>query len=358
MNSTRLTDLSSDLLTYLHTLLQKSNSFQVSCKILNSKIQQSLSMLKYEYSYQNTKKIVGIKAAVLSAIVLENGLLVSGSSDGNIRIWKGENNSYKQMILLTGHEDSVYSLCEIGCGDFASGSSDKKVIVWRTRNESFFPNQVLSGHSETINSLLQLKNTNLISCGDDALIKMWKSVGEEFSLLHSFNIHSQQVNKIIEVSESKFISVSYDKTLVEWENFMNSYNSTVKLKELKAAITAISAIGYNRIASGNAEGSVCIYNLADYKPLQKLKGHKDIVNSIIQLKDGCLVTSSCDRTVRVWEKSGSLFSKSITLIGHIMTVHNCLEVEKDQLLSISSDKRMFLWKRTLQYIFTPFPTGK
>ena len=62
--------------------------------------------------------------------MIENGLLVSGSFDGTVKVWDLERN--ESVKTLIGHFSSVSALVSLNEGYLASASFDITIRIWNT----------------------------------------------------------------------------------------------------------------------------------------------------------------------------------------------------------------------------------
>ena len=120
--------------------------------------------------------IVGFQTMKLIRCIceLEDGILLSGSDDNLITIWKnGE--KYK---TLDGHQHCIKSLCQIDSEHFASGSFDNKIKIWEYKYNFNYIRclQTLEGHQSNINCIIKFDENTLISCSSDKTIKEWKQI--------------------------------------------------------------------------------------------------------------------------------------------------------------------------------------
>jgi WD40 repeat protein len=69
------------------------------------------------------------------------------------------------------------------------------------------------------------------------------------------------------------------------------------------AVTSIAFVGANRIAAGNEQGTIYLFDLAETGPIaaRRLDGHTNVVTSLVSPSDGKLVSSSYDHTLRWWD---------------------------------------------------------
>ena len=74
-----------------------------------------------------------------------------------------------------------------------------------------------------------------------------------------------------------------------------------------------------------------------------LKGHKDVVNCLVELKNTEVISGSDDHTIKVWNIQKRMCVS--TLKGHDSYVNCLIELFNGNVLSASSDKTMRVWKR-------------
>ena len=140
---------------------------------------------KSEYKSVQTLKL----ASVYSIGVLKENVVVSGSKDGKVCIWKpseetmgtnaNEQKQYKLAQTLDGHDDWVTSVCDLGDGRFASGSLDSKICIWKLNNTGEYGRvQELTGRYNGVTSVCKLGNNQLAST-DGNSIWIWKGEGED-----------------------------------------------------------------------------------------------------------------------------------------------------------------------------------
>ena len=101
-------------------------------------------------------------------------LLVTGSDDGIVRVWKAA--SGKAVAELSGHTDYVRAVAVGPDGTLiASASDDYSVRVWQSEADgSFSEKAVLSGHVDWVRAVAFSPDGTLIASGsDDGVVFLW-----------------------------------------------------------------------------------------------------------------------------------------------------------------------------------------
>src|SRR5439155_10066092 len=79
-----------------------------------------------------------------------------------------------------------------------------------------------------------------------------------------------------------------------------------------------------KLATASLDNTVKLWNVADGRHLDTLKGHTDGVAFVGFLSDGAIVTASLDRTLKVWPAGGA--QAKLTLSGHQADYLTCAAV--------------------------------
>lgn len=110
-------------------------------------------------------------------------------------------------------------------------------------------------------------------------------------------------------------------------------------------ITALLWLGrdnVNMLASGSADSTVKLWNVASLTLVRTLEGHTNWITSLAYLGKGNLASGSADFAIKVWSISngGSLLT---TLTGHTSEVSGLSLVGNDSMASVSFDGSIKIW---------------
>lgn len=113
-------------------------------------------------------------------------------------------------------------------------------------------------------------------------------------------------------------------------------------------IIHICYINENTFAACNSDSTIKIYD-NDFKCLDILTGHKGAVSYLTLLDDGKLLSSSDDKTLKVWSKNKKSYQNKITIKGHSDSILKVIQLSKDRIASCSSDTSIKIWNKSSNY---------
>jgi WD40 repeat protein len=139
--------------------------------------------------------------------------IVSGGSDGTVRLWDTSGKAIGQPFK--GHEDAVNSVAFSPDGKtIVSGSHDRTVRLWDTSGKAI--GQPFKGHEDMVNSVaFSPDGKTIVSGGRDKTIRLWDTSGKAIG--QPFKGHEDAVNSVAFSPDGKTIlSGSIDMTVRLW----------------------------------------------------------------------------------------------------------------------------------------------
>ena len=187
-------------------------------------------------------------------------LIITGSRDSNLRVWKlpkpgdpeffqigpapdeaAESSYY--VRTLTGHHHSVRAIAA-HADTLVSGSYDCSVRVWKISTGETVHR--LTGHNQKVYSVvLDTKRNRCISGSMDNLVKVWSL--ETGTILFNLEGHSSLVG-LLDLQQDRLVSAAADSTLRIWDPENGLCKST--LKAHTGAITCFQHDG-QKVISGS-----------------------------------------------------------------------------------------------------------
>jgi F-box and WD-40 domain protein CDC4 len=189
------------------------------------------------------KLLMPIKVGMIpdgqAKMVPEVPLIITGSRDSNVRVWKlplsggdkpfptrpsqDESECPYFVRTLPGHHDTVRAIAA-HADTLVSGSYDCTVRVWKISTGEAV--HCLQGHTQKVYSVvLDHKRNRCISGSMDNLVKIWSL--ETGGLLFNLQGHTSLVG-LLDLSHDLLVSAALDSTLRIWNPENGQFRSTLR----------------------------------------------------------------------------------------------------------------------------------
>jgi F-box and WD-40 domain protein CDC4 len=202
---------------------------------------------------------IGTNADGTPEIMPKEPLIITGSRDSNLRVWKlpklGDPVYYQAgphahdtdcpyfVRVLTGHQHSVRAIAAHG-DTLVSGSYDFTVRVWKISTGETIHR--LQGHTLKVYSVvLDHKRNRCISGSMDNMVKVWSL--DTGTLLYNLEGHTSLVG-LLDLQSDRLVSAAADSTLRIWDPENGQCKST--LTAHTGAITCFQHDG-QKVVSGS-----------------------------------------------------------------------------------------------------------
>lgn len=282
----------------------------------------------------------------------DGNLLAAGGDDDVIRLYDLRNLELGP-VLIRGHRGPVLSVAFAPTADppvLASASADRTIKLWSA--DWVDPIQTLVGHTATIWSVaFDGEGERLVSASDDFTARVWGvQSGKEFQ---RFRRHGEPVFCAEFSPDGKWVaSGGYDKRVLIWAADRYQPIESTLVEEVT-----------NRLRDGE--------NDASDLSVRELLGHSASVRSVAFSADGhSLASGARDNTLRIWNVADTAATvpkalvtlastKGIsgtgrtpivaqrTLRGHGGWVSDCQFLDSDEVVSVSLDQKLKIWRPEL-----------
>jgi WD40 repeat protein len=222
-----------------------------------------------------------------TSLVVHDGRLISGSGDNTIKVW--DINTGRCINTITGHNYFVSSLV-VHDGRLISGSGDNTVKMWDINTGRC--SNTIRGHNDWVRSLVA-HGGRLISGSYDRTIKVWDiNTGR---CINTIRGHNDVVNSLV-VHEGRLVSGSRDGTIKVWDINTGKYINTIT--SYNGGVCSL-VVHEGRSISGSRDGTIEIWDINEDKCINTLKGHNSSVSSLV-IHNGLLISGSHDKTIKAW----------------------------------------------------------
>ncbi|RMY60043.1 hypothetical protein D0863_11732 [Hortaea werneckii] len=214
---------------------------------------------------------VGKKPDGAPIVMPKEPLIVTGSRDSTLRVWKlpqpGDKTFFQEcppadrdnpyfLRTLSGHHNSVRAICAQG-DTLISGSYDCTVRVWKISTGDLV--HCLQGHTQKVYSVVLDHNRGrCISGSMDNMVKVWDL--QTGSCLFNLEGHTSLVG-LLDLSHDRLVSAAADSTLRIWDPESGACKAT-----LSAHIGAITCFQHDgrKVISGS-DKTLKMWNAKDGK---------------------------------------------------------------------------------------------
>lgn len=200
---------------------------------------------------------------------------------------------------FNGHQKRVVCLDVSPDGTLlVTGSEDNTCRVWEANTAKSL--KVFSAHSYEVLALaIRPDGKEVASADESGVIRVWPlgSVDE-----HSTSNEAMDVVWSIAISPSgaKYAAAGADRMIRVYDSTTGELLQT--LKGHQSAITTLTFLNDDSLASGGGDRTAYIWNLKSDSTPRPIAGHKSVVLSMISRQAGKqLITGSADRTVKLWD---------------------------------------------------------
>lgn len=315
------------------------------------------------------KRLEGHEGGVW-ALQYEGNVLVSGSTDRSVRVWDIEKGLCTQVFH--GHTSTVRCLqilMPVNTGKIfkdkpvmipekpliITGSRDSQLRVWKLpeqgakryiqtgppANDADCPYfvRVLAGHTHSVRAIAAHQDT-LVSGSYDCSVRVWKiSTGET---VHQLRGHGQKVYSVVLDHERKrCISGSMDCTVKIWSLETGACLYTL---EGHSSLVGLLDLQDNRLVSAAADSTLRIWDPENGQCKSTLTAHTGAITCFQH--DSLKVVSGSDRTLKMWNvKTGECLKDLLTDLSGVWQVkfdeRRCVAaVQRDSLTYIEVSSKI------------------
>lgn len=311
-------------------------------------------------------------------VYFDRNLLATGSRDNMIRLFDMRDN-YRYLGKLASHKGSVLCLqLDSRRGMLVSGSSDGTIKVWNLKTRQVM--QTLRGHTESVLGL-HFEGKYIVSCSRDATARVWELQDDDdfsgflncsvtadmdsqicsgrpppnsnfprFVLMHVLRGHRAAVNSV-HFRGNTIATASGDRTLRLWNLMHGGMIRTIGNQN--RGIACVTMAG-KYIVTGSSDHLIKVYNMKTGEEVHNLRGHTGLVRTI-QTDSSKIISGSYDQSIRVWDlKTGEMLvelggrhdSKCVKMLSSLSNnAYRIFRVHRDQrrIISCCGNARIVVW---------------
>lgn len=275
------------------------------------------------------------------ALQYQGDILVSGSTDRTVRVWNMITGQCLQVF--EGHTSTVRCLQILAAVDqsnedahshlIITGSRDSTLRIWKLPNleDPQFPTmrspgsnaseednpyfvRALMGHSQSVRAIAADSDI-LVSGSYDCTVRVWQiSTGK---CIHKLTGHSQKVYSVVlDSRQNRCISGSMDWKVKIWD--LATGNCLYSLGG-HTSLVGLLNFSHDRLVSAAADSTLRVWNPKSGQCTQTLTAHTGAITCFQH--DGDKVISGSDGTLKLWDiKTGEFCRDLLTGLSYVWQV--------------------------------------
>ncbi|MBX9681824.1 MAG: WD40 repeat domain-containing protein [Gemmataceae bacterium] len=214
--------------------------------------------------------------------------------EGEIKLWAGD----KQAASLKGHDQTIESIAVSKDGKtLVTGSEDQTILVWDVAAAK--PSQTLKGHTGAVLAVaVSSDGKKVASTSRDRSIKIWDVASAKDVATMKVEIEKKVEPKKEEPKKTDPKKADLKKADPKKADPKAAAPGKEPSREFVSL--AFSPDG-SKLAAGNLDGMVKIYDAADGKEIGELIGHEGVWALAFGPDGSKLATGGWDQTIKVWD---------------------------------------------------------
>ena len=340
-------EISSIEITRSETIFKELESIKTSINLLkfeDSSFTTKLNFKKIKKGYKIDQIIEKSHDKLLNGIFeIDDNKILTGSLDFSMKIWKEINNKYENIKIIKGNCGAICSMTQLSNGNIVTtAGNNNNINIWsrKDKEDDYIVSQSLSSHTKAVLTVAELQNGKLISGGMDDLIIIWdKDINGSYMEKQRIK-DKKPIIKIIALQNNKFAFTSDNRVrIMIQKQIKKEKENNEDTKELNDVFDDLDFD--NNIESEEDPYIVCY----------KLSKHAGRVKSMMQMKNGYLITGGSDMgnkkdsSILIWkpnELDGFFYVQTLT--GHKSDINGLIELKDGRILSSSKDRTLRIWK--------------
>eukprot|EP01063_Lacrimia_lanifica_P033931 TRINITY_DN6166_c0_g1_i1.p1 TRINITY_DN6166_c0_g1~~TRINITY_DN6166_c0_g1_i1.p1 ORF type:complete len:1811 (+),score=437.13 TRINITY_DN6166_c0_g1_i1:89-5521(+) len=302
-------------------------------------------------SGKEPQKLEGHTGEVWGVSVSPDGRTVASCSDDfTLRLW--DTTSGAELRKFVGHTDEVRGVA-LRNAQVVSGSLDKTLRVWDVATGKQL-RKLRDGHDDYITKVKLIDDgATLVSASEDGSVITWRAATGTRERVFCADADCA-INAVAASPDGAWIaSGGLAGVVYLWDAKCERARSTkphATLKGHKGGFSVYALAFFPdgaRIASASGDSTVRIWDVESARELKVLRGHDQVVNCLAVAHDGTWVASGGnDASIKIWDPvSGENLQNLLAHAGSVYSLDAAAGDDAQRLVSSSADRTVRVWNR-------------
>ena len=233
------------------------------------------------------------KESIDCIIQLTDKRIVTGSQDKTIKFY--DDKKYNIIHSIYVNDSGVYSLNELQNKKLVSGSENGEIKIW---NVIYYYQLILSIklYNNPIWGFMNFNEDKFIVISENPIIKIFNI--NTFDNIE-FNSEESILISLLILKDNRFLIGSLNGNVKIYN--LNNLKIIRTLKGHSQGVNYIYELHDGRIATASSDNTIKIWNSLSGKLLFTFTGHQSNVETLLQEKNSLLVSGSWDFTIKFWD---------------------------------------------------------
>ncbi len=295
----------------------------------------TLPRVTMKRGYQEVARLQGHTKGVLSVHALPGEMLLSGSDDNTVRVWRQSLDGRWRSDVVKEHQSSVIAVQGCRDGLIISGSEDGVFKTSVSGTEGKWTSSRLTGSpvsclhalpcggiarggpngdiqfdtaaivtSSAVCSIQALADGEFATAHQDGRVRLWKRGASEFSWKEvTIKISEFGLNAVHVTPDGRIVVGGDDGMVREFTPQADGGYLISEVGRMGGIVWYHQALPDGRIVTGGDDATIRIWQRdpSGVWHQEVLRGHSGCANSLQILPDGRIISAGSDTTIRIWD---------------------------------------------------------